>query len=152
MHSCCTHSVVKRDACQKYESTVNTRYCQQYCQCISAVKETLIPGLVTGAYTALEGVRLMKEYLDLAEQYPTPMRMIRGHTFSLIGQYCCLLSTLCFLSPGVQASSHVSCTSFFRLFAVSVWSIWKLTDGTLLSVHDDLAWQHAVGGNMQLET
>jgi hypothetical protein len=29
----------------------------------------------------------MKEYLDLAEQYPTPMRMIRGHTFSLIGQY-----------------------------------------------------------------
>lgn len=40
-----------------------------------------------GAYTAVEGVRLMKEYLDLAEQYPTPMRMIRGHTFSLIGPW-----------------------------------------------------------------
>lgn len=40
-----------------------------------------------GAYTALEGVRLMKEYLDLAELYPTPMRMIRGHTFSLIGPW-----------------------------------------------------------------
>ena len=35
----------------------------------------------------MEGVRLMKEYLDLAEQYPTPMRMVRGHTFGLIGQY-----------------------------------------------------------------
>lgn len=45
---------------------------------------------MTGAYTALEGVRLMKEYLDLAELYPTPMRMIRGHTFSLIGQHHCL--------------------------------------------------------------
>ena len=40
----------------------------------------------------MEGVRLLKEYLDLAEQYPTPMRMVRGHTFGLIGQctmVCC---------------------------------------------------------------
>ena len=54
----------------------------------------------TGAYTALEGVRLLKEYLDLAEQYPTPMRMIRGHTFSLIGQPpTALLTKLCHVEP-----------------------------------------------------
>lgn len=41
---------------------------------------------LTGAYTAIEGVRLLKEYLDLAEQFSTPMRMVRGHTFGLIGQ------------------------------------------------------------------
>lgn len=40
-----------------------------------------------GAYMPVEGVRLLKEYLELAEQYPTPMRMIRGHTFSLIGPW-----------------------------------------------------------------
>ena len=35
---------------------------------------------------------MLKEYLDLAEQYPTPMRMVRGHTFGLIGQ--CLVSLI----------------------------------------------------------
>ncbi|KAL3146164.1 tRNA-dihydrouridine(16/17) synthase [NAD(P)(+)]-like protein [Trebouxia sp. C0010 RCD-2024] len=46
--------------------------------------QRLQPG---GAYTAVEGVRLLKEYLDLAEQFPTPMRMVRGHTFGLIGPW-----------------------------------------------------------------
>ncbi len=86
---------------------MKTRYCQQYCQCISAVTEHLIPAFVTGGYTALEGVRLMKEYLDLAEQYPTPMRMIRGHTFSLIGQYHYLPSDS--MLPPYRCSGKLSC-------------------------------------------
>ncbi len=92
MHWCCTHLVVKGDACQKHDSTLKSQGNKD--QVMSAVlsmhqcsNTKFNSCLVTGAYTALEGVQLMKEYLDLAEQYPTPMRMIRGHTFSLIGQY-----------------------------------------------------------------
>ncbi len=105
---------------------MKTRHCQQYCVCVSAVTEKSMSGLVAGGYTALEGVRLIKEYLDLAEQYPTPMRMIRGHTFSLIGQYLCLPYDS-MLPPGAQASSHVSCTTrHFKLFAVSVGAVESL--------------------------
>ena len=58
----------------------------------------------------MEGVRLLKEYLDLAEQYPTPMRMIRGHTFSLIGELCkpCMLTShhLYGQGPVIEVSSR----------------------------------------------
>ncbi len=38
-----------------------------------------------GAKNPTEGCDLLLEYLDLAETYPTPFRMIRGHAFSLLG-------------------------------------------------------------------
>lgn len=38
-----------------------------------------------GAKSPTEGCELLLEYLDLAETYTTPFRMIRGHAFSLLG-------------------------------------------------------------------
>ena len=38
-----------------------------------------------GAKAPTEGCDLLLEYLKLAQQYPTPFRMIRGHAFSLLG-------------------------------------------------------------------
>lgn len=38
-----------------------------------------------GPFLPKDGVGLLREYLALAEQWDTPMRMVRGHTFSLIG-------------------------------------------------------------------
>ena len=55
--------------------------------------------LYAGAYTPVEGVRLLKEYLDLAQQYPTPMRMVRGHTFGLIGEQLIKLVVLLSVLP-----------------------------------------------------
>lgn len=34
----------------------------------------------------LEGCRLMLEYLDLWEKHPVPSRMVRGHTFKMLGK------------------------------------------------------------------
>ena len=38
-----------------------------------------------GRLGSLEGTRLLLEYCDLAEADKTPIRMVRGHSFSLIG-------------------------------------------------------------------
>ena len=38
-----------------------------------------------GRLAPLEGTRLLLEYCDLAEADKTPIRMVRGHSFSLIG-------------------------------------------------------------------
>ena len=38
-----------------------------------------------GRLGPLEGTRLLLEYCDLAEADKTPIRMVRGHSFSLIG-------------------------------------------------------------------
>ncbi|KAK9859393.1 hypothetical protein WJX84_003115 [Apatococcus fuscideae] len=40
-----------------------------------------------GAKSPTEGCELLLEYLDLAESYTTPFRMIRGHAFSLLGDW-----------------------------------------------------------------
>ncbi|KAK9820395.1 hypothetical protein WJX72_009905 [[Myrmecia] bisecta] len=42
----------------------------------------LTPG---GAYSLAEAPQLMLEYLELAEKYPCPMRMVVGHTHSVLG-------------------------------------------------------------------
>jgi tRNA-dihydrouridine synthase 1 len=44
----------------------------------------LTPG---GAATFMCGPRLLLEYLDLCEQYPTPWRMVKGHAFKLLGPW-----------------------------------------------------------------
>lgn len=41
--------------------------------------------LCAGRLGPLEGARLLLEYCDLAEADRTPIRMVRGHSFSLIG-------------------------------------------------------------------
>ena len=40
---------------------------------------------VQAGWGPLEGTRLLLEYCDLAEADKTPIRMVRGHSFSLIG-------------------------------------------------------------------
>lgn len=44
----------------------------------------LLPG---GEYKPIDGPTLLLEYCDLIEKYPTPGRMVKGHTFSLLGPW-----------------------------------------------------------------
>ena len=39
-----------------------------------------------GSFGPLDGCQLLLEYLALAERYPTPIRMVRGHAFKLLGE------------------------------------------------------------------
>ena len=42
-----------------------------------------------GHFRGTAGAQLLLEYLDLAEQHPTPMRMVTGHAFKMLGEPCC---------------------------------------------------------------
>lgn len=43
--------------------------------------------LPTGEVTVVEGIERCLEYLELAEQYPVPFRMMKGHMFKLLGPW-----------------------------------------------------------------
>ena len=45
--------------------------------------QRLQPG---GDFKGAAGAKLLLEYLDLAEQHPTPMRMVTGHAFKMLGE------------------------------------------------------------------
>lgn len=40
-----------------------------------------------GAYSLVEAISLLQEYLELAEQYPVPIRMVKGHMHRLVGSW-----------------------------------------------------------------
>ena len=42
-----------------------------------------LPG---GAYNGRDRAALLLEYLDIAAEYPPPMRMVTGHTFKMLGE------------------------------------------------------------------
>jgi tRNA-dihydrouridine synthase 1 len=48
-------------------------------------RPSLPSGRRSEPYTPAHGIPLLREYLHLVLQYPTPMRMVRGHVHKLIG-------------------------------------------------------------------
>ena len=72
--------------------------CMEYTGCVGVMSaESLLedPALFSSARLSPEGhfrgtagAQLLLEYLDLAEQYPTPMRMVTGHAFKMLGEPC----------------------------------------------------------------
>ena len=60
----------------------------------SYTAQSMLLACDAGGYSPRLGVSLLKEYLDLAEEWSTPLRMIRGHTFSLIGMFAVIHSSL----------------------------------------------------------
>ena len=57
-----------------------------------------------GTFRGAAGARLLLEYLELAEQHPTPMRMVTGHAFKMLGEYSSY-------SIGVRPHSPRRCSS-----------------------------------------
>lgn len=72
--------------------------CMEYTGCVGVMSaESLLedPALFSsvrlepeGAFKGAAGAELLLEYLDLAEQHPTPMRMVTGHAFKMLGECC----------------------------------------------------------------
>ena len=72
--------------------------CMEYTGCVGVMSaESLLedpalfsPARLTpeGQFRGTAGAQLLLEYLDLAEQHPTPMRMVTGHAFKMLGEYC----------------------------------------------------------------
>ena len=50
----------------------------------SAVACAYAAMLLQGGYTVLEGCQFVQEYLQLCEQYPAPIRMVKGHVHKLV--------------------------------------------------------------------
>ena len=63
--------------------------------------------LVGGAFSHLDGCQLLLEYLDLAEQHPTPLRMVCGHAFKLLGETQ-LVAWCAFANAGSKYSQPAS--------------------------------------------
>ncbi|KAF5832607.1 FMN-linked oxidoreductase [Dunaliella salina] len=40
-----------------------------------------------GGYTVLQGCQLVQDYLRLCEQYPAPIRMVKGHVHKMVGPW-----------------------------------------------------------------
>lgn len=70
--------------------------CMDYTGCVGVMSaESLLedpalfsPARLTpeGQFRGTAGAELLLEYLDLAEQHPTPMRMVTGHAFKMLGE------------------------------------------------------------------
>ncbi|KAG1661006.1 hypothetical protein FOA52_007171 [Chlamydomonas sp. UWO 241] len=61
------------------------------CDGVMSAESLLVdPGLyaptrISEPFTPAHGISLLREYLHLVQQYPTPMRMVKGHVHKLIG-------------------------------------------------------------------
>ncbi len=70
--------------------------CMEYTGCVGVMSaESLLedpalfsPARLTpeGQFRGTAGAQLLLEYLDLAEEHPTPMRMVTGHAFKMLGE------------------------------------------------------------------
>jgi tRNA-dihydrouridine synthase 1 len=73
--------------------------CMEYTGCVGVMSaESLLedPSLFSsarltpeGRFRGAAGARLLLEYLELAEEHPTPMRMVTGHAFKMLGEPIC---------------------------------------------------------------
>jgi len=86
--------------------------CMEYTGCVGVMSaESLLedPALFSsarltpeGQFKGTAGVNLLLEYLELAEQYPTPMRMVTGHAFKMLGEHLNeSLPSTCVKMPGM---------------------------------------------------
>ncbi len=82
--------------------------CMEYTGCVGVMSaESLLedpalfsPARLTpeGEFRGTAGAQLLLEYLDLAEQHPTPMRMVTGHAFKMLGESVGMPFTSCHTS------------------------------------------------------